>query len=509
MASTKISDETSAAALTGDELLLGVQSAANVKITIDQIVDLILSGFPWKQSVVAATTSAGTLATSFANGQAIDGVTLTTGMRILVKDQAAPAENGIYVVNASGAPTRAPDCDVGSGLINASVAVSSGTVQADTQWMCTANGPVTLGTTGLPFLQLGMGGGGLTNFTESLSSASPNATVYAAQILTNVGSTNGDFVLTPKGTGALLRSLPDATATGGNKRGDRAVDLQGERDTAAQVASGAYSVIAGGYSNKATMDYSGVASGQQNQATALYSNVSGGYSNLASGERAHIGGGMANIASAYASAVLGGNANSNAGAVAVICGGQSNTISSLGAYGVILGGQSNTLDAPAATVIGRYAKTYGIAGVIAYGSYSHTSTGDSQKLSLLMQAKTTNATATVVTSDGSAAAATNQLTLQNNSSMVVTGQLVVRQTSTGDTATWTFAAAIKRGANAAATQMIAACTPVSVAASAGAAAWVFTVDANTTLGCLRLNITGEAAKNLAWVANVDAVQNIY
>lgn len=55
---------------------------------------------------VAATTTAGTLASDFEDGDTIDTITLTTGDRILIKDQADPIENGVYTVNASGAPTR-------------------------------------------------------------------------------------------------------------------------------------------------------------------------------------------------------------------------------------------------------------------------------------------------------------------------------------------------------------------------------------------------------------------
>jgi hypothetical protein len=90
-------------------------------------VDAKLAGLSWKQAVRAATTAAGTLATSFENGDAIDGVTLATGDRILIKNQATASENGIYVVNASGAPTRATDADAGAELVNATVYVSEGT----------------------------------------------------------------------------------------------------------------------------------------------------------------------------------------------------------------------------------------------------------------------------------------------------------------------------------------------------------------------------------------------
>lgn len=90
-------------------------------------VDGLVQGLSWKSAVRAATTAAGTLSSSFANGSTIDGVTLATGDRILVKNQATGSENGIYVVASSGAPTRATDADAGSEIVNASVYVSEGT----------------------------------------------------------------------------------------------------------------------------------------------------------------------------------------------------------------------------------------------------------------------------------------------------------------------------------------------------------------------------------------------
>jgi hypothetical protein len=121
-------------------------------------VDAAVAGLSWKQAVRAATTVAGTLASDFESGDTIDGVVLATGNRILVKNQAAPAENGIYVVAASGAPTRATDADSGAELVNASVYVSEGTTLADTQWTCTTNATITVGATSLAFAQLTSGG---------------------------------------------------------------------------------------------------------------------------------------------------------------------------------------------------------------------------------------------------------------------------------------------------------------------------------------------------------------
>ncbi len=81
----------------------------------------------------------------------IDGVVLVAGDRVLVKDQTTGSQNGIYVA-AAGAWSRSTDADDGmelnSGVI---VPVESGTVNADTQWMLTSDGAITIGTTSLVF----------------------------------------------------------------------------------------------------------------------------------------------------------------------------------------------------------------------------------------------------------------------------------------------------------------------------------------------------------------------
>jgi hypothetical protein len=116
-------------------------------------VDSVAQGLDTKASVVAATTVDGTLATAFADGQVVDGVTLATGNRILIKNQTDATANGIYVVAASGAPARSADMNEGTEFPSAYVFVEQGTVNADTGWVCTNNSPVTLGTTNITWTQ--------------------------------------------------------------------------------------------------------------------------------------------------------------------------------------------------------------------------------------------------------------------------------------------------------------------------------------------------------------------
>jgi hypothetical protein len=120
-------------------------------------IDNSVQGLSWKSAVRVATTANGTLATAFANSQTIDGVTLVTGDRILLKDQSTGADNGIYTVNASGAPTRALDANAAAELVSATVYVSEGTANAETVWTQTVNAPITVGTTALVWAQVNGG----------------------------------------------------------------------------------------------------------------------------------------------------------------------------------------------------------------------------------------------------------------------------------------------------------------------------------------------------------------
>ena len=116
-------------------------------------VDGVAQGLDAKDSVRVATTATGTLTSAFANGQTVDGVALSTGDRILIKNQSTGSENGIYTVNASGAPSRASDG--GNGEINGGtyVFVEEGTTNANRGFVCTNTGSVTVGTTALTFSQ--------------------------------------------------------------------------------------------------------------------------------------------------------------------------------------------------------------------------------------------------------------------------------------------------------------------------------------------------------------------
>ena len=112
-------------------------------------VDAARSGLDVKQSVRVATTANIGLATALT----IDGVELAVGDRVLVKNQDTEANNGIYVV-ASGSWARAEDADSSAEVTTGMFTfVSEGTVNADSGWVLTTNDAITLGATGLTFVQ--------------------------------------------------------------------------------------------------------------------------------------------------------------------------------------------------------------------------------------------------------------------------------------------------------------------------------------------------------------------
>ena len=148
-------------------------------------VDGLIQGLDVKGSVRVASTANGTLSSDFANGDSVGGVTVATGDRILIKEQSTGSENGVYTVNASGAPTRATDFDSNAGITaGAFVFVEEGT-NGDQGFVLTNNGTITIGSTSLIFTQFsGAGnisaGNGLQQSGTQISVLLPSGSGLAA-----------------------------------------------------------------------------------------------------------------------------------------------------------------------------------------------------------------------------------------------------------------------------------------------------------------------------------------
>jgi hypothetical protein len=234
-------------------------------------VDSLVQGLDPKASVRAATTASGTLASSFANGSVIDGVTLVTGDRILLKNQAAPAENGIYTVNASGAPTRANDMSIWGEVPGAFVFVEEGTTLADTGWVCTSNVGGTLNTTAITFVQFsGAGtytaGTGLTLTGTTFSITSPVATGIGGTGLSSIGTSNQVLGVNNGGTALEYKTVTAGTAIS-VAHGANAITINNTGVTSAVAGTG---IGVSGATGAVTITNNGVTAiaGTANQITA-------------------------------------------------------------------------------------------------------------------------------------------------------------------------------------------------------------------------------------------------
>ena len=166
-------------------------------------VDSVSQGLDVKQSVRVSTTANIDLSTGLEASDVIDGVTLVAGNRVLVKHQSSGADNGIYVVQSSGAAVRADDANVSSEVTAGFFTfVEEGTLYGNTGWVLTTDNPITLGSTALTFTQFsGTGtftaGSGLTlngtEFSVDVTPASGNATLInsGGAVEVKVNTTDG------------------------------------------------------------------------------------------------------------------------------------------------------------------------------------------------------------------------------------------------------------------------------------------------------------------------------
>ena len=160
---------------------LGAPTSANDAAT-KSYVDSVAQGLSTKDAVKVATTANITLSGT----QTIDGVVLSVGDRVLVKNQTNQTQNGTYVVSA-GAWSRATDSDTGTELVNAFYFVQQGTTLQATGWVQSTPGPITISSTNIVFSQFSgaadyVAGNGLTKtgLTFDVGTASSSRIVVNA-----------------------------------------------------------------------------------------------------------------------------------------------------------------------------------------------------------------------------------------------------------------------------------------------------------------------------------------
>jgi hypothetical protein len=321
-------------------------------------------------------------------------------------------------------------------------------------------------------------GGGLTNFTETLLTAAPNATVNAARIAVTGGTTNTDLVLSAKGTGAIiLGKAPDNTSVGGNKRGANAIDIQGFRDAAGQVASGANSIAIG---NKCTATNGLLAIGDGASAAGQGS-ISIGNTGVSGTYAIAIGIGVG-IPSGWQSSIVGGNSNTASGT-----------------NSGIFAGYISTASADSGQASGRY----GLAdryNIYAHGGDGFTTLGSAQAIRAVMSVKTTNDTETELWLNGSSI----RLTIPSGKILSAIVNVVGSKSDGTAVARYTRQVTIKNRAGT--TELVGSVETIGVDV---AAATALAITANDTNDAIKIAVTGIASETWRWVAVVNAVELIY
>lgn len=199
-------------------------------------VDQVSQGLDAKQSVRAATTAN----TALSGLLTIDGVALGSGDRVLVKNQTAPAENGIYIAAAT-AWSRSADMNAWAEVPSAFVFVEEGTTQADTGWVSTANAGGTLGTTAINWTQFSSAGSYIAGAGLTLTGNTfAVGTASASRIVVNAD----DIDLATVGTAGTYRSVT-TDAYGRVTSGTNPTTLAGYGITDAQPLDATLTALAG------------------------------------------------------------------------------------------------------------------------------------------------------------------------------------------------------------------------------------------------------------------------
>ena len=178
-------------------------------------VDGVSQGLDVKASCIAATTGNITISTALNNGDTLDGVSLSTNDRVLVKDQSSASENGIYIVGSS--PARADDLAAGADAAGMFTFVEKGTVNADNGFVCSSDkGSAVVGTNNLTFVQFsGAGqitaGDGLSKSGNTLSvdlKSNGGLVIESTEIAVDLSASSitGTLAVSDGGTGSTSAS---------------------------------------------------------------------------------------------------------------------------------------------------------------------------------------------------------------------------------------------------------------------------------------------------------------
>ena len=162
-----------------------VSSEAATKNYVDQAV----AGLRTRVIAEAATTANIDLTADLQNGDTLDGVTLVTGDRVLVKDQTDATANGLYIVVASGTASRDPQFDTIAELSGQMIVVNQGTANDNKIFLCTTDSDATIGVSNITYTQVTPANVGTVTSVGVADSGSSEFTVTGSPI-TSSGTIN-------------------------------------------------------------------------------------------------------------------------------------------------------------------------------------------------------------------------------------------------------------------------------------------------------------------------------
>ena len=190
-------------AITGGTITgIGTPSGAS-DVTIKSYVDDLVAGLKTRIITRAATTANIDLTADLQNGDTLDGITLATGNKVLVKDQTDAKTNGIYKVVASGTASRDTDYDTVAELAVQLIVVQEGSTNADRIYLCTTDNSGSIGSVNITFSRVtpsytgtvtsvGITDGGASEFTIGSSPVTSSGNISLAVNAINVSKiTNG------------------------------------------------------------------------------------------------------------------------------------------------------------------------------------------------------------------------------------------------------------------------------------------------------------------------------
>ena len=209
---------------------LGAPSSSSDAAT-KNYVDNLVTGLKTRIITRVATTANVDLSNDLQNGDTLDGITLSTNDKVLVKNQTDATQNGIYDVVASGTATRNSDYDTVAELAGQLVIIQEGSTNADKIYLCTTDNSGSIGSVNIVFtiVQPSNVGDVTLNGVQTLT----NKTLTSPVISEIVSVSNGNISVAPNGSGKVL--LDGDGSSGGVSVSDGLIDIRTGTGNVAKV----------------------------------------------------------------------------------------------------------------------------------------------------------------------------------------------------------------------------------------------------------------------------------